>query len=153
MLDISNNMNLDTPTNTVLYSIEETIKAYRKLSQQNISTVVPNITVDQALILIILESNDKSQSEVADLVFKDYASMTRIVKLMIDKKYLIKTVDENDKRKAKLEITEGGRKIIKNLKPMIKKNRETALHTISGEELEQLHRILKKITQNCKSQN
>lgn len=142
-------MNFDTPTNTVLYSIEETIKAYRKLSQQNISSVVPNITVDQALILIIIDRNDKTQSEIADLVFKDYASMTRIVKLMIDKNYLTKTIDDTDKRKTKLKITKNGKEIIEKINPMIKKNRETALNTISDKELKQLNTILNKITQNC----
>ncbi|MGG6231836.1 MarR family winged helix-turn-helix transcriptional regulator [Tenacibaculum sp. SDUM215027] len=144
-------MNFNTPTTTVLYSIEETIKAYRKISQHNITQIVPDITVDQALILLILESNDKTQTEIANLVFKDYASMTRIVKLMINKDYLIKTTDSLDKRKAKLEITKKGKEIIKKLKPVIQKNRETALNTVSDEELEQLYKTLKKITKNCNS--
>lgn len=151
LLDISNNMNFNTPTTTVLYSIEETIKAYRKLSQQNILQVVPDITVDQALILLILENNNKTQTEIADLVFKDYASMTRIVKLMITKNYLTKTTDSKDMRKAKLEITDHGKEVIKKLKPVIQKNRETALNTVSDEELEQLYKTLKKITKNCNS--
>jgi DNA-binding MarR family transcriptional regulator len=151
LLDISSKMKFNTPTTTVLYSIEETIKAYRRLSQHNISQIVPDITVDQALILLLLENNDKTQTEIADLVFKDYASMTRIVKLMMNKDYLIKKTDNQDKRKAKLEITEKGKIIIKKLKPIIQVNRETALSTISEEELEQLYKTLQKITKNCNS--
>ncbi|WP_164977494.1 MarR family winged helix-turn-helix transcriptional regulator [Ancylomarina salipaludis] len=142
-------MKFNTPTTTVLYSIEETVKAYRKLCQQNISKVVPNITVDQALILIVIDRNNMSQSEIADLVFKDYASMTRIVKLMIDKNYLSKALDDHDKRKTKLKITELGKAIIEKLNPMIELNRETALNALTDKELEQLHKILSKITQNC----
>lgn len=144
-------MNFNTPTTTVLYSIEETIKAYRKLSQHNITQVIPDITVDQALILLMLENNNKTQTEIANLVFKDYASMTRIVKLMITKDYLIKTIDSKDKRKAKLEITNNGKEIIKKLTPVIQKNRQTALNNISNKELEQLYKTLKKITKNCNS--
>lgn len=146
-------MKFDTPTSTVLYSIEETIKAYRRLSQQNISSVVPKITVDQALILIIIEREDKTQSEIADMVFKDYASMTRIITLMIDKNYVTKTVDNTDKRKTKLKITKNGKNIIEQLKPVIQKNRETALNTISDNELKQLFKTLSKITQNCQTPN
>lgn len=142
-------MKFNTPTSTALYSIEETIKAYRKLSQKNISSVIPDITVDQALILIVISQSDKSQSEIADLVFKDYASMTRIVSLMISKDYLLKTIDKGDKRKTKLTITEKGRDVIKKLKPMIDKNRETALANISEEELQQMYNTLRKITSNC----
>lgn len=142
-------MKFNTPTNSVLYSIEKAIKAYRKLSLQNISNVVPEITVDQALILVILEENNKSQSEVADLVFKDYASMTRIVKLMIDKDYLTKSTDKNDRRKAKLGITPRGKKVIEKLNPVIEKNRQTALASLTNKELEQLYTTLDKITNNC----
>lgn len=146
-------MKFDTPTSTVLYSIEETIKAYRRLSQQNISSVVPEITVDQALILIIIDREDKTQSEIADLVFKDYASMTRIIKLMINKDYLTKNTDDGDKRKVALKITQNGKAIIKKLKPMITKNREVALNSLSDKDLNQLFKILNKITQNCKTNN
>jgi len=146
-------MKFETPTSTVLYSIEETIKAYRRLSQQNISSIVPDITVDQALILIIIDREDKTQSEIADLVFKDYASMTRIIKLMINKNYLTKTIDDADKRKAELKITQSGKEIIEKLNPVIKKNREIALNTLSEQELKQLFKLLNKITQNCKTPN
>jgi len=145
-------MKLNTPTSTVLYSIEEAIKTYRKLSLYNIKTVVPDITVDQALILIMLEENNQTQSQIADLIFKDYASMTRIVKLMINKKYLTKTVDKSDKRKTNLKITKHGKTIITQLKPIIQKNRETALNAISDQELKQLYQTLNKITQNCQIQ-
>ena len=144
-------MKFETPTSTVLYSIEETIKAYRRLSQQNISSIVPEITVDQALILIIIDREDKTQSEIADLIFKDYASMTKIIKLMINKKYLTKNIDDADKRKAELKITKSGKEIIEKLNPVIKKNREIALNTLSEQELKQLFKILNKITQNCKT--
>ena len=143
-------MSFNTPTSTVLYSIEETIKAYRKLCQKNISSIAPEITVDQALILLIIKENDFTQTEISDLIFKDYASMTRIIKLMVGKKYLIKTINTADKRKAKLSITKLGKELIEKLNPCIKMNRETALFNISEEEQNQLFTILNKITQNCK---
>jgi len=142
-------MNLDTTTFSILYSIEETIKAYRKLSQKNISQIIPDITVDQALILLMLKNNDKTQTEIADLIFKDYASMTRIIQLMVKKDYLIKTKSAIDRRSAELKITEKGKKVIQQLNPIIKANRDTALNDISIEEISQLYKTLKKITSNC----
>lgn len=148
---MSNNMNFKTPTKTVLYSIEEAIKAYRKLSFKNISDVVPDITVDQALILIIINDNEITQSELADLTFKDYASITRILNLMIQKNYIIKTIDENDRRKSKLKVSEKGNNTVEKLNPTILKNRTTALNNISIEEQNNLFKTLNKITQNCKT--
>jgi len=145
-------MLVNSPSFSVLYSIEEAIKAYRKLSQRNISKLVPGITVDQALILIILnERPELTQSEVADLVFKDYASMNRILNLMISKNYIRKTTNKEDKRRAKISITKTGKAIIEKLTPAIQVNRETALQNISQEEISTLFNILKRITHNCKS--
>ena len=140
-----------TPTRTVLYSIEEAIKAYRKLSNRNIVKVIPDITVDQVLILILLKNNNNlSQMEIGDLVFKDYASITRIINLMIKKEYLIKSPHKVDKRRSAIKITTKGMKAIENLEPVIKLNRETALKNISNKEMNQLFSILNKITNNCK---
>lgn len=142
-------MNFQTPTRTVLYSIEEAIKAYRKLSQKNISTIIPDITIDQALILIIINQDNHTQSEIADLVFKDYASMTRIINLMISKDYVNKTIDNKDKRKTNLKITKKGKKVLEKLKPIIIKNRNSALANISEKEMQTLFETLQKITSNC----
>ncbi len=140
-----------TPTRTVLYSIEEAIKEYRKLSNRNIVKVIPDITVDQVLILILLKNNNNlSQMEIGDLVFKDYASITRIINLMIKKEYLIKSPHKVDKRRSAIKITTKGMKAIENLEPVIKLNRETALKNISNKEMNQLFSILNKITNNCK---
>ncbi|MGG8495628.1 MarR family winged helix-turn-helix transcriptional regulator [Tenacibaculum sp. TC6] len=145
-------MTFNTPTSTILYSIEETIKAYRKLSAKNIAEVIPDITVDQALILIILNKNSNyTQVELADLVFKDYASITRILKLMEDKDYLNKKTNTHDKRRSLVTITEKGKKAISLLDPVIQINRNTALKGITDSELTQLFDLLKKITKNCTS--
>ncbi|QGK74484.1 hypothetical protein [Flavobacterium sp. SLB02] len=52
-------MKQKTPTGTVLYTIEQAIKEYRKVCQKNIQKVVSDITVDQCLVLIILNDNVK----------------------------------------------------------------------------------------------
>ena len=44
-------MNLKIPSKTVFYTIDKTIKSYRKFAQKNISKVVNDITIDQKLIL------------------------------------------------------------------------------------------------------
>jgi DNA-binding MarR family transcriptional regulator len=144
-------MKQKTPTGTVLYTIEQTIKEYRKICQKNIEKIVSDITVDQCLVLIILNENSKiSQIEIARLIFKDNASVTRIIELMVKKDYLIREMNEIDKRKSKLVITEKGKKTIVLLTPVFKLNRKTALDGLSLEEIELLDKILRKIISNCK---
>lgn len=144
-------MKQKNPTGTVLYTIEQAIKEYRKVCQKNIEKVVSDITVDQCLVLIILNENEKiSQIEIARLIFKDNASITRIIELMVKKDYLIREANEIDKRKSKLVITEKGRETIVLLTPVFNLNRKTALDGLSFDEIELLDKLLHKIISNCK---
>lgn len=144
-------MKRKNPTATVLYTIEQTIKEYRKISQKNISQIVSDITVDQCLLLIILEKNTTySQKEIAELIFKDNASITRIIELMVQKNYLVRKINESDRRKFNLELTEKGKKTIQLLTPVIHKNRQVALEGLSINEIELLDKLLAKIISNCK---
>lgn len=144
-------MNKNNPTGTVLYSIEQAIKEYRKLSQKNLLKIVNDITVDQCLILIILNKDATIyQNELANLIFKDKASITRMIELMVKNGYLIRAVDSEDRRKFNLEVTDKGRKTLDLIDPIIKLNRKTALNGLSLEEIALLDKILNKIINNCK---
>jgi DNA-binding MarR family transcriptional regulator len=144
-------MSIKNPTGTVLYLIEQAIKEYRKISQKNISNIVKDITIDQCLILMVLTRNANiSQNEMAQLVFKDNASITRMIELMVKKEYLARTVHHEDRRKYTLEITEKGKKTIDLIAPVIQQNRATALHDFSEEEVALLDKMLNKIINNCK---
>ncbi|RKR04612.1 MarR family transcriptional regulator [Flavobacterium sp. 90] len=143
-------MKFENPTRTALYSIEKAIKEYRKLAQKNISKVVEDITVDQGLVLIILNDNQNiAQNELANLVFKDNASITRMIELMVKKEYITRTIHPEDRRKFNLEITEKGIKTLELIQPVIKINRETALDGLSLEEIALLDKTLNKIITNC----
>jgi DNA-binding MarR family transcriptional regulator len=144
-------MKKSNPTGTVLYTIEQTIKEYRKISQKNIGKIVNDITVDQCLLLIVLNKNSNySQKEIAELIFKDNTSITRIIELMVKKEYLTRKINELDRRKFNLEITDKGEKTIELLTPVINKNRQDALKGLSENEIELLDKILIKILSNCK---
>jgi len=144
-------MNNRNPTATVLYLIEQAIKEYRKISQRNVSKIVKDITIDQCLVLIILNQDDKiSQNELANLVFKDNASITRMIELMVKKDYLVRTIHKEDRRKFNLEITEKGKKTLELINPVAELNRETALNGLSLEEINLLGKTLNKIITNCK---
>lgn len=144
-------MNSKNTTGTVLYLIEQAIKEYRKVSQRNISKIVKDITIDQCLVLIILDNNDQiSQNELATLIFKDNASITRMIELMVKKEYINRTIHKEDRRKFNLEITEKGKKTLELINPIVLLNRETALNGLSLEEINLLDKTLNKIISNCK---
>ena len=142
-------MNLTIPSKTVFYTIDKTIKSYRKFAQKNISKVVNDITIDQKLILHYLNDYPElNQKEIAELVFKDNASMTRMINIMVKKNYLNRSMNDEDRRRYNLEITDKGKEVLVKLPPVIMSNRQKALEGITKEELIQLEKTLNKILSN-----
>ena len=83
------------PTQTIFYTIENAIKQYRKISQKRIQEVVNDITIDQALVLTIIEGNPEfTQIDIAELLFKDYASMTRMINLLVKNRHLSRATSD-----------------------------------------------------------
>lgn len=60
---------------------------------------------------------------------------------MVKKDYLTRKINESDRRKFNLEITEKGKNTIKLLSPIILTNRETALNGLSLQEIDVLDKI------------
>ena len=143
-------MSLDLPSKTIFHVIESTIKEYRKFAQKNISERIKDMTIDQGLVLLFLnEHPDLTQKEIAKLVFKDNASMTRMINTMVIKKYLKRSMNNEDRRRYKIEITKKGKEVLETLPPIIHSNRNSSLKGITKNELSQLETILGKIRTNC----
>ena len=143
-------MSITLPSETVFHSIERAIKEYRKFSQKNISNQIEDLTIDQGMVLLFLDKHSElTQKEIAALIFKDNASMTRMINLMVNKKYLKRSMNTIDRRRYHIEITAKGKQILEALPPIILSNREKSLEGITKKELIQLETILKKITSNC----
>ncbi|GAA4354967.1 transcriptional regulator SylA [Hymenobacter saemangeumensis] len=145
-------MHRETPAQTVLYTLEKAIKGYRRLCQQNIDQVMDNLTVDQGLALMVLSKHPAlSQQELAELVFKDKASITRIIELLVQKSLLARAERSTDRRKSVLRLTDRGRQTLVQLSATIQLNQQTALQGLSEDELTQFDVTLRKIIANCTS--
>jgi len=143
---------LEKLKDTVFYSLENAIKSYRQFGQRDINRTGLDITIDQWLVLKTLEDSPGiSQQQLAALVFKDVASITRITDLLVKKSYLNRDFHATDRRRFELTITDDGRKIIDTLKPIVKNYRTAALNGITDSELELLDHTLKKIIANTRS--
>ncbi|MCB0640941.1 MAG: MarR family transcriptional regulator [Phaeodactylibacter sp.] len=137
---------------TVFYALEKAIKSYRQFAQRNIDAHNLNITIDQWLILKTIKDHpDLMQKEIAQRVFKDLASVTRMVELLVKRKYLKRSFHEQDRRRYKLELTPSGNQIYNQLVPIVLENRKTALEGIPSADIADLHDLLHTITENCQS--
>ncbi len=142
---------ISSPTHTVFYTIEKAIKEYRKYAFKRIQNTFPDITLDQALLIQFLHENPSlSQNKIAKLIFKDNASVTRMIELMVKNKYLKRSVDNNDRRKYKIELTDKAKSSIEKMNSIIITNRIAALKGIDSTHIESTKRTLDQIIENCK---
>ncbi len=134
----------------IFYNIDKAIRTYRNYAQRQLKANGFNITIDQWLIIkAILENPGITQNEIGDLVFKDNASVTRIIDLMVKSEFITRNIHSEDRRKTNLEVTDSGKEIIKKAQKLVEKNRKTALENISKQELEMMNTALLKISENC----
>ncbi len=137
--------------NVIFYQIEQAIKTYRMYAQKQIKSKGLNITIDQWLVLKSLKENpDLNQAELAEKVFKDNASITRIIDLLVKSGYVEREINPSDRRKFNLNITFIGNKILTETHTVVLQNRKTALNSIAENDIQIMSETLQKITSNCK---
>ena len=134
------------------YLLDKAIRTYRMYSQKKLKENGFKITVDQWLVIkILLENPGISQLQIAEKAFKDNASITRIIDLLVKSKYLDRKVNPKDRRTSILKVTNDGADIITKVQDLVLQNRKIAQDGITIEELENLNSTLKKIIKNCQS--
>ncbi len=134
------------------YLLDKAIRTYRNYSQKKLKENGYTITVDQWLIIkVLLENPGIPQISLAEKVFKDNASVTRIINLLVKAKYLDRKINPKDRRTSILKVTLNGEEIIYKVQDLVLQNRKNAQNGISIEDLENLNRTLKKIILNCQS--
>lgn len=134
----------------IFYHIEKAIKSYRQYAQMRIRTAGINITIDQWLVLMVVRDEPDIQlKELAAKVFKDNASITRIIVLLEKNHYLNKTVHKEDGRRIVLSITKKGKKVMEQVSKIVRQNREHALRGISDINIASSIKTLKRIASNC----
>ncbi len=134
----------------IFYSLDKSIKTYRQFAQRRFAEAGLNITIDQWLVLnAIAEKPEISQLEIAEKIFKDAASVTRIIDLLIKKNYLKREAHASDRRRFSLVLTKEGKSLIKNISAVVELNRSQALKGVSEKALVQMKELLNQIIQNC----
>lgn len=139
-------MTRDQPLEDVLYYlIEKTNKVVRRFSQERFIEAGIDITVDQWLVLKkISESERITQIELANALFKDRASITRILDLLLEKK-LVKKEGGEDRRANILILTQNGLKFMEKALSIVKRTRKKGVELLNEKEIDQLRNGLLKM--------
>ena len=136
--------------NTLLYTLDKCFRTYNQFAQRNVRKAGYDITIDQWLILKnVAENEDITQNDISKIVFKDNASITRIIQLLVNAGYLTRKIHPTDRRRMSLRLTESGKKITTDVNQIAIKNRAAALRDISQEQIEEAKQLLLQIIDNC----
>jgi MarR family transcriptional regulator, transcriptional regulator for hemolysin len=143
-------MAIDEKLEDVLYYlIDKTNKVARRYSQETFVKAGYDITVDQWLVLKkIWDSEQINQAELAAALFKDTASITRILQILVRKKLAKKDFKEGDRRHFLLSLTTKGEQFYKQVLSLVKAMRMQGISDFSDSEKEQIKRLLSKMIKN-----
>jgi DNA-binding MarR family transcriptional regulator len=131
------------------FLLDRTARRVKQYAQRKFKLEDFDLTVDQWLILKNLSENELlSQSELAQLVFKDQPTLTRIIDLLTKKGYVERMPHPMDRRSFQLLLTESGIKKVKELKPKVASIREKAWENLNEGDFEEFKRILNTIYNN-----
>lgn len=135
---------------TLLYTLDKCFRTYHQFSQRNVRQAGYDITIDQWLILkSVAENPDITQNDIGKIVFKDNASITRIIQLLVNAGYLYRENHVTDRRRVNLTLTESGKKITIDINEIAKQNRAAALKDVDQQSIEEMKILLQKIIGNC----
>jgi DNA-binding MarR family transcriptional regulator len=131
------------------FLLDRTARKVKQYAQQQFKSGDFDVTVDQWLVMKNLSENDLlSQTELANLVFKDHPTLTRIIDLLCKKGYVERMPHPQDRRSFQLQLTETGVSKVTSLRPAIHHIREKAWENLSPTDFDEFKRILDTIYQN-----
>jgi len=131
------------------FLLDRTARKVKQYAQQQFKSGDFDVTVDQWLVLKNLSENQLlSQTELAQLVFKDHPTLTRIIDLLCKKGYVERVPHPQDRRSFQLHLTETGASKVIALRPKILEIREKAWENLSETDFEEFKRILNTIYMN-----
>jgi DNA-binding MarR family transcriptional regulator len=128
------------------YLIGRTLQSVKNLIFREFKVNNFNITPEQWAVMSYLHKEDGLyQKQIADFLFKDKPTVTRILDILEKRNLIIRISDEKDRRKFKIYLTQYGKDTVAQLVPIAKEVQLKIKENISREEIETLKTILNKI--------
>ncbi len=142
-------MAIDQEQTDIYLLLDKSVRFYKKYAADRFSVLGFDITIDQWSVLeYVFDNKHPTQIELSRAVFKDTASITRIIDLLHTKKLLRRLPNELDKRKSTLALTKKGVDCVTQGKSIVAEIKEVGLKGLSETELQAINSQLKQIVQN-----
>jgi DNA-binding MarR family transcriptional regulator len=124
-------------------------KMIRAIANNKFQKANCSITPEQFTVLTaIIDHDGLYQRQIGAITLKDRPNITRIIHILESAGLVTKTPDVNKRKVFKINITEKGRKIHKEVSPHVAQHWSNILVDVSDEELESCINVLEKIKAN-----
>ncbi len=125
------------------FLLERTARRMKQYVQECLQRAQAGITVDQWLVLQELHRCDgQSQWAIAQAIYKDAPTMTRIIDLLCEKGLTHRQADITDRRRFCIYLTAEGRQKIAEVLPVIHAARRHAWAVLSDAQITALEHLL-----------
>lgn len=110
-----------------------------------------DVTTEQWSVMVCIYSTPGiTQTDIANIVFKDKSNVTRILDILEKNGHIERRKNPSDRRSYTIYLTEKGEETIKKLFPLVKKANEMSTKNLSKEELDTLIKQLKTVRDTLK---
>ncbi len=124
----------------------------RELGLLNDAYFEIGVTLAERHLLIELTSCEcPTMGEIADRLLLDKSTASRLIAKAIKKGYVSCSLDEKDKRKRFIHLTELGKKTLRAFEPIAFNQTKQALETLTAEEIELVYRGVALYAQGLKN--
>jgi DNA-binding MarR family transcriptional regulator len=140
----------DLPLDDVfIYLIERTERQTKRYANAALKKAGIEITPEQWTILKRIDERAViNQREIAELTFRDPASVTRALDVLEERGLVSREAMENDRRAYNLVLTSEGSALVAKIKPVAQAVRAQGMKGISAEDQARLKNILNRIYDN-----
>ncbi len=135
--------------NSYSFLLDRTARRVKQYAQQKFKEMKFNITVDQWLVMKHLhEEGEMKQNVLAEFIFKDNPTVTRIIDLLCEKGLVVRKAHPDDRRCFLVGLTKQGKVKVEQMRPRIQNIRLKAWEGLSKEDFRHFQRVLNAIHDN-----
>jgi len=134
------------------YFMGRTTRAMSRMLQNVIIHAGYDISIEQWVIIANLNRiNGQFQQQLADNIYKNKTSVTRMINALERKGFVERIPDPKDLRQKRIFLTKKGGQLYKKLRPLAMQVQEKATQGIEPDEMEYCKNVLLKIYGNLES--
>lgn len=120
----------------------------RHYFQKRIASLELDVTYEMVRVLFILSQKEHmNQQQLADITFKNKASLTSMIDNMEKRGLVVRKEDTVDRRNKIICLTEKGGKMTERVRPLFEEMFASLYQDVSEEELRIMSKVIKKMNQ------